>query len=193
MYKSLKMYRLSALIILIIIMFSSCGESDRKQKTNEEILKENKLLDSFTESVKYIPETYSEVETDTILNNGFRVKIKTYTEMQDNVLNEFVIDTIKYRFHYRNYTGKLDIFYNNTSVLKETINKSYLNKNKDKTFWDDAIMAGIYLDEHSSTKEEVIISVLYCIPESEICKEFNIIIDKKGNTSLEELESEPIH
>ncbi len=187
------MNKLLILFILIIVTLTSCDGRGRKHKTNEDVLKENKLLDSFTENIKYIPETYTEVETDTILSNGFRVKIKTYTEMEDNVFNEFTIDTIKYKFYYRNYTGKLDVFYNDRSILKETINKSYLNKNKDKAFWDDAIMAGIYLDEHNSTKKEVFISVLYCIPESEICKEFNIIIDKEGNTTLKELDPEPIH
>lgn len=189
------MNRLLVLILLILIAFSSCDGSDRKHKTNKEVLKENKQLDSFSEYVKYIPETYSEVETDTILDNGFRVIIKTYTEMNDNVLNEFRIDTINHKFYYRTYTGKLDVFYNNVSILEETINKSYFNKGQDKKFWDDAILGGIYLDEHNSTskKERVFISVLYCIPESEICKEFNIIVDTKGNTTLKELDSEPIH
>lgn len=187
------MNKLFTLFILIIIVLLNCDGRDRKHKTNEEVLKENKLLDSFSESIKYIPEVYTEENTDTILSNGFRVKIKTYTEMQDNVFNEFIIDSIKYKFYYRNYTGKLDVFYNNASILKETIDKSYLNKNEDKAFWDDAIMAGISLDEHNSTKKEVFISVLYCIPESETCKEFNIIVDKEGNTTLEELDPEPIH
>ena len=174
-------------------MFSSCDGRDRKHKTNNEVLKENKLLDSFSEIVKYIPENYTEIENDTILSNGFRVKIKTYTEMQDNVFNEFTIDTINYKFYYRNYTGKLDVYYNNTSILKETINKSYLNKKDEESFWDDAIMAGISLNEHNSTKIEVYITVLYCIPESEICKEFKITVDKDGNTTIKELDSEPIH
>lgn len=187
------MNKLFGLFLLIIITLSSCDNRDRKNKSNEDVLKEIKLSDSFSEITKYIPEIYTEVNTDTILNTGFRVKIKTYTEMQDNVFNEFTIDSIKYKFYYRNYTGKLDVFYNNTSVLKETINKSYLNQNGDKSFWDDAIMGGIYIDELNSTKKEVYISVLYCIPESEICKEFNIIVDKEGKTILKELESEPIH
>ena len=187
------MRKLFTLITLTIITFSSCDGRDRKHKTNKEILIENKLLDSFSERVQYIPETYSEVETDTILNNGFRVKIKTFTEMQDNVFNEFVIDSIKYKIYYRNYTGQLDVFYNNTSVLKETINKSYLKKNNEEAFWDDAIMAGLSLDEHNSAKKEVSITVLYCIPESEICKEFKIVVDQNGSTTLKELESEPIH
>ena len=181
------------LFILIIITFLSCDGRGRKHKTNEDVLKENQLLDSFSESIKYIPETYTEVETDTILSNGFRVKIKTYTEMQDNVLNEFTIDTIKYKFYYRNYTGKLDVYFNNSPILEETIDKAFLNKAKDREFWDDAIMAGISLDDINSTKKEVSITVLYCIPESEICKEFIIIVDKKGNSKLKELNPEPIH
>jgi len=187
------MNKLLAFLIFTIITLSSCDGRDRKHKNNKEVLIEHNLLDSFSERIRYIPETYSEIETDTLLSNGFRVNIKTYTEMQDNVFNEFIIDSIKYKFYYRNYTGKLNIFYNNTAVLKETINKSYLNKNDEKVFWDDAIMAGISIDENNSSEKEVFINVLYCIPESEICKEFKIIVDNKGNTTLKELDSEPIH
>ena len=97
------------------------------EQTNQDVLKEYNLLESFSENIQYIPETYTEIITDTILNNGFRVKVKTYTEMQDNVLNEFTIDTIKYKFYYRNYTSKLTIFFKNSLILDETINKSYLN------------------------------------------------------------------
>lgn len=187
------MSRLYILFIVTIITFSSCNGRNRKNKTNEEVLKENKLLDSFTENIKYIPETYTEFETDTILSNGFRVKIKTYTEMSDYVLNEFTIDTIKYKFYYRNYTGKLDVDYNNSPILEQTIDKAYLNKAKEREFWDDAIMAGIEIDELNSTKKEVYITVLYCIPESEICKEFIITVNKEGSTNLKELDPEPIH
>lgn len=187
------MNKLIILIILTFVSFISCDGRDRKHKTNEEVLKESKILDSFSENIQYIPDTYTEVVTDTILNSGFRVKIKTYTEMQDNVLNEFTIDTIKYRFHYRNYTGKLNIFYKSALIFEETIDKSYLYKNKDKEFWDSAIMGGISIDEHNSTNNEVHISILYCIPESEICKDFKLIIDKKGDNTLKELETEPIH
>ena len=52
-------------------------------KTNTEVLKEHKLLDSFSEQIKYIPEKYTEVITDTILSNGFRVKIKYYYDMKN--------------------------------------------------------------------------------------------------------------
>lgn len=187
------MNKLIYLLFIFIITLISCDGRNRKHKTNTEVLKENKLLDSFSEIIKYIPETYTEVITDTILDNGFRVKIKTFTEMQDHVLSEFIIDTIKHKFHYRNYTGKLNVFFKNDLILDETINKSYLNKNEDTAFWDSAIMAGISLDELNSTKHEVHIAVLYCIPESEICKDFKLIVDKKGTKTLIELETEPIH
>ena len=187
------MNKLFFLLFITILTLFNCDGRHRKHKTNAEVLNENKLLDSFSENIQYLPATYSEVITDTILNSGFRVKIKTYTEMQDNVLHEFIIDTIKYKFHYRNYTGKLNVFFKNSLILDETINKSYLNKNENKAFWDSAIMGGISIDEQNSTKNEVHISILYCIPESEICKDFKLIVDNKGNKTLLELETELIH
>ena len=183
------------IIVLFFVFISliSCDGRDRVNKTNQDVLKEYNLLESFSENIQYIPETYTEIITDTTLDNGFRVKVKTYTEMQDNVFNEFTIDTIKYKFYYRNYTSKLTVFFKNSLILDETINKSYLNKKENKEFWNSAVLGGISIDEHNSSNNEVYISILYCIPESEICKDFKIIVDKKGNKTIKELETEPIH
>ena len=184
-----KLYFILALGIIIII---GCNGRERYYKSNNEILQENKLLDSFSENIQYIPESYTEVEVDTTLSNGFRVKIRTYTEMEDHVINEFTIDSINYKFHYRNYTGQLEVFYKNEAILEKTINKSYFKENGDKEFWEKAILAGISLDEDTLTIEKVFINVFYCIPESEICEDFKIIVDEKGESSIEHLEHKPI-
>lgn len=187
------MCKLNYIFLLGILMLFGCDGRERSHKTNEEILKDSKLLDSFIENIQYIPDSYSEVENDTLLSNGFRVKIKTYTEMNDNVINEFTIDSINYKFHYRTYTGKLEFFYKNEAILELSINKSYFKENKDKEFWEKAILGGISIDENKIFKNKVYLNIFYCIPESEICKDYNLIVDKKGNTSLEELDPEPIH
>ncbi len=187
------MYKLSYILLLGILMSFGCDGKERSHKSNEEILMDSKLLDSFTENIQYIPDSYSEVENDTLLSNGFRVKIMTYTEMNNYVINEFTIDTINYKFHYRTYTGKLEFFYKNEAILELSINKSYFKENKDKEFWDKAILGGISIDENKIFTNKVYLNVFYCIPESEICKEYNLIVDEKGNTSLKELVPETIH
>lgn len=78
-------------------------------------------------------------------------------------------------------------------ILEETINKSYLNKNDNKKFWDYAIIEGVYIDEQKSANNKVHIGILYCIPESEICENFEIIVVVKENRSIKELETAAIH
>jgi len=72
---------LSILTLSVLIsFFLSCDGRDRIHKSAETVLKENKLLDSFSENITYIPESYSEKVTDTIFSNGYNVYIKQYTD-----------------------------------------------------------------------------------------------------------------
>jgi len=74
------------ILLLILISLINCDGRDRAYKTNQEVLTENNLLESFSENVKYFPESYSEIETDSILNNDSRVVIKLFTDMNSSVV-----------------------------------------------------------------------------------------------------------
>ena len=65
------------ILSLFICFLISCDGRDRSSKPNIEVLKENKLLDSFSENITYSPTREVKTVTDTILSNNFNVKIKT--------------------------------------------------------------------------------------------------------------------
>ncbi len=177
-------------LFLCIVSFTSCDGRDRANKSNTENLVESKLSDSFFEIIKYFPETYSEVVTDTILSNGYNVKLKFYSNMNNYVLNDFKIDTIHYKHYYREFKGDLKIIINGKTIFNKTIDKSYFTEDLNETFWQNSIMGNMSLDESQTTNKHLFFNVFFCIPESEICKDYNIIIDTKGESKIEELESE---
>ena len=72
---------LASTIILI-----SCDGRDRIYKTNAEVLHESNLFNVFSQQIKFIPEQSIEIETDTILSNGFQVKIKYYSVENNSIL-----------------------------------------------------------------------------------------------------------
>lgn len=187
------MNKLMPLFFGLIISLASCdGRKNRNDALKESV---TKFKDSIkpTEIIKYFPEVYEEIETDTILNNGFRVKVKTFTDMEQNVLNEFVIDTIHYKYYYRNYTNKLEIFYKDKLIIDEYINKSNFTKDEDTLFWNDAILGGFSLEDININLDKVYINAFFCLVESEFCKEYKISIDKEGNKTTEEIITESIH
>ena len=73
------MYKLLILISSLSIALLSCDGRDRTYKSNVEILKSNNLFESFSKQVNFIPNLPVEIFTDTILSNGFQVKINYYS------------------------------------------------------------------------------------------------------------------
>ena len=178
------------ILVILIICFASCDGRERAQNNNKENLEHSKLSDSFFVQTKYFPQEYSETITDTILSNGFRVTIKFYSDMYKNVLNDFKIDTINYKHYYREFKGDLKVVKKGKTIFNKTIDKSFFTDKLNEMFWKNAIMGDILLDENLVTNKHLYINVFFCIPESEICKNYNIIIDAYGASKIEELESE---
>lgn len=183
---------LQAILLITIIIFTSCDGKDRARQTNEEKLKQSNLSDSFFVQEKYFPEEYSEVITDTIINNNI-INIKSFTDMNNNVLNEIKIDTILYKYFYREIKSNLIIKREGETIFSETIDKSYFNDDEDNLFWKEALMLGLYIDEAKTTDKQIYFNVSYCMIESETCKDYNLIIDNKGEMVIEKLITEQIH
>lgn len=92
----------------------------------QESLKQKKLLDSFSENIKYIPEEYAEVVTDTTLSNGFMVHIKTYTDMTSGIVIDSVVknDSITSKTIKRDLISEVTVYKDGKEILSKTINKS---------------------------------------------------------------------
>jgi len=182
-----------AIFLVSVFVLTSCDGKERTRYTPEEKLKQSELPDSFFLQEKYFPEEYTEVVTDTIIDNKINISIKSYTDMNNNVLNEFKIDTIHYKYFYREIISDLVITLDGKTIFNETIDKSNFKDKEDKLFWEEAIMLGLYLDDTQTTNKHLYFNVSFCMIESETCKDYNLIIDNKGELVIKELEPEEIH
>ncbi len=102
------MRNLLGLLLIFVIGLMSCeGRKTQKQALSEgiEVFKKEASL----EVDLYQPETYAEREVDTLLSNGYRIKIKTSTDMENNVLFTKIKDTVNYQTYYRNYKFKISV------------------------------------------------------------------------------------
>ena len=64
-------------LLLLAISFMNCDGRHRKHRSNTEILAESNPLNAFGNQPHFIPNQPVKIETDTILSNGFRVKLIT--------------------------------------------------------------------------------------------------------------------
>ncbi len=180
------MNKLLMLFFLAFIVLVSCDGRDRAKKSNTDVLKEHKLLDSFSESIRHFPETYTETITDTILSNGYKVKIKNFTDMENSYLDEFKQDSILYKHYYRDSKANISVT-NNTVVFNELIDKTFfLNfDNSLSTFFNKANLDGVWLNEEKTlSNSKITIDVVFCKPESDICEFFNLMIDENGKYEI---------
>ncbi|MFP4846899.1 hypothetical protein [Winogradskyella sp. PE311] len=185
--------RLIVLLFILIIGFTSCeGRKTQRQALNEDIAEFKKNI-TIQKDV-YQPETYTEHEVDTLLSNGYRIRIKTYSDMENTVLITKIIDTINYQNHYRQYKFDILIEKEGHSIFNESFDKSKINtllgnnskgiKNSlNKNFEKLAILKSIQLKDYIS-EDYVLIDLGYAIPEKDIIDWYTLKIDKYGNSSF---------
>lgn len=114
------------LLFFFTVAFISCDGRDRAYKTNAEVLKAHKLLDSFSEKIIYIPEKYTEVFNDTTFSNGYNVSLKMYTDATRHVVVESRKDAIKHKTIYRDNNVDLIIKKDQEEILNLKLSKDYL-------------------------------------------------------------------
>ncbi len=175
-------------ILIFVITLASCDGRDRKYKTNVEVLKENKLLETFSQEITFVPNTYTEIKTDTILSNGFEVKLN-YHSLENN----FVVETLKSkrdsitRVHHKNFEAQLLVLKNNAVINKSLISKKLFYKFENTAFWAKAIMQFIWIDHAASNEKMIYLNTSFCIPNTDTCKDFTLKINDQGIIQIEEI------
>ncbi len=184
----MKQFIFLLVIATIGIVTISCDGRDRVFKTNTEVLIENKLLDSFSENITYVPETYTEVATDTILYNGFHVKLKTYTIMDKHIVNEFKQDSIVYKKYYREFVTDVIVTKNDKEIFNERIDKEFIHKHNNNLQLNKAII-NVMVNQVSSVKNHgLVLSAMIKDIQNETIKFCDILIDSEGNLVLKEVQ-----
>lgn len=182
------MSKLIYLIPLIIITFLSCDGRDRAYKNNVEILKSNNLFESFSEQSVFIPNQPVEIFTDTILTNGFHVKLKynsidnDFITLSEKSNNNSIINN-----NYKNFEAKFQIFKNELFIAEKTLNKETFINNNSSAFFEDAIMQFVWIDYENSSENYITLNTSFHIPETEVYKDFIIQIDEFGNIKIREI------
>lgn len=126
------MKKLLFLLVLTSISFIGCDGKERVHLSNTEVLKQHKILDSFSEKIEYIPEQYSEINTDTILSNGFRVKLKAFVDMENSIMKIKNINSLHYKTFYRNRIINLYVEKNDKQIFSKIINNNFFIENIEK-------------------------------------------------------------
>ena len=175
--------------VLLLAIFSliSCDGRTRKHKSSVTVLKEKGLLDSFSEHITFYPETYSESETDTILSNGYRIHIKTFTDMKSHVALETKQGHLTHKEHYRNSIGQIKVFKQGREIFVSTIDKSLFERHSDvlSTNLNQYVLKSVWVDQAQTlSKNQVVVGVWYNKPKSNTYLYYRLLIDPKGQLNI---------
>ncbi len=178
------------ILLIIVLGFTSCEGRISKTQALEKDIKE--FQDSVSIQVDvYKPKNYLEREVDTTLSNGFRVKIKTYTDMDNNVLFTKIKDTINYQKYYRNFKFEILVEKSGKVIFKEQYDKQIINKLfrydtvtksniEDYDFDKFGVLESINLVDNIPQPNIIEIDILYTIPETERVSLHKLFIDENG-------------
>ncbi len=181
------MNKLLVLLFIFVVTLFSCDGRDRKHKTNVDVLKENNLLDAFSEKIKYTPKAYAEVLTDTILSNGYTIKIKTFSDMSHSFLDEFKVNAITHKHYFRKIISEVFIEKDNTIIFNTTIDNTFFKTNSisNTINFEDYILNPIEVDQlQSIDNNKVILVASMRVPKTVNTAVYNIIIDENGYFEL---------
>lgn len=176
-------------ILPIIAIFSmSCDGRNRTYKSNTEVLRDSNLLKSFSEQLNFVPEKPIEIVTDTILSNGFQVKIK-YTSIEDDFIslkktsdNDSIINT-----NYKNFEAKIQIFKSGELISKLSLNKSKFSHFETFSFLEYAIMQFVWIDYNNLNANQISFNTSLNNLKNKGYKDYNITIDSKGIIEIKEI------
>lgn len=111
-----------AAFIFSMVFWACTDGQERMYKSPQEVLHENKLLDSFSDKeIRFIPETYAEKTTDTIFDNGYVVKVKMYSDMENHITVKLGDETI----NYRDFNLDIEVIKEDKTILFLTICKDH--------------------------------------------------------------------
>lgn len=172
-----------------VVIFSSCDgrttKYDALKKSVEKFKNDTKLTD-FT---NYFPKIYAEVETDTILSNGYRVKIKNFTNMKRLVEVSQYANGSETQY-LRQIDSEITVYKDDKLIFKDVFSNAFTeHHNNQKIDVKSYLNNGISIDEMASLhKNKVVLITANTVPQNNQDAYYKLSIDEYGNSKIKKIE-----
>lgn len=172
------------LLVLFIgvVAFSSCDGRQTKQEALKQSVTKFKNSIKTTQIIEYFPSEYAEVQTDTMLSNGYRVKIKNFTSMTASVLEKATSKNSNYKHYFRQIESEIIVYKNDKLIFSALMDEDFFSRYISNNITFDAYLnSGITINELKSLEEnKLVLESSFRKPKSTISSSYLIIIDEKG-------------
>lgn len=170
---------------MVAFIFMSCDRrTSQKERLEQAVFEFNKNL-NLDDLIHYYPENYTEIKTDSIISNTFKVNIRNYTSMRDEILTEESINAHQKTLTYHR-VFESDIL---VSVEDNTIYNHHISVEKFKDisaskFWENATLEHVWVNQDTSTPVQLTLGVSFINPKDNTYKLYELQIDQLGNERL---------
>lgn len=183
------MKKLSVLIIIVFVAFLSCDRRGSVREHLQESISEFNDKQALIETANYYPEYYTEVRTDSIISQTFKVSIKNYSKMNSQILvsskhenKETVLE------YHRVFESEIKVAVASKPIFDTTINARDFNDETQSEFWKNATLEHVWVNQNLSTQKELNLSVSIINPINKTYKLYELVIDTNGQQHLNLIE-----
>ncbi|WP_456441574.1 hypothetical protein [Psychroserpens sp.] len=177
------------LIFLISVALIGC---DRRESTRENLQKSiSEFNEKYTDLniVTYYPEAYTEVQTDSLISNTFKVSIKNYSKMDSQILVSSETDKKKTKVNYhRVFESEINIVLASKNIFSTTINAEDFKDSSPSEFWKNATLEHVWVNQETSNTKEVNLGISIINPKSKAFKLYELVVSAEGKQSLNLIE-----
>lgn len=178
------------IISATILVAYSCKrtESPREnlQKSISEFSKKHTDLNIVT---NYYPKEYTEVRTDSIIANTFKVSIKNYSRMDSQILVDSETEDKKTKINYhRVFESEIRIASATKPLFSATINAENFKHATQSDFWNNATLEHVWVNQDTSNDHEINLSISFINPKTKAYKLYELMVNHRGAQYLSLIE-----
>ena len=169
--------------VFVLILWSFSYKSTKKERLQIAITEFNEKINS-ADLINYYPETYTEIKTDSVIGNTFRVKIKNYSSNHEGILvSSSIPNEQKDLDFYRTFKSEINVHVADRIVYSRDFKANDFDPHVDPDFWRNATLEHVWIDQWRSNSNTLAINVSFLNPLENTFKLYEIRIDTEGNAS----------
>lgn len=173
-------------LFLVAIAILSCTRPGSKREHLQNSISEfNQKHSDLNLSVQYYPEHYTEVQTDSIIANTFKVRIKNFANMNSQILVSSETEGTKTKLNYhRVFESEIRIASATKVLLSTSIKAQDFKDTNQPEFWNNATLEHVWVKQEASNNKELYLGISIINPKNKTYKLYELLVDTEGQQHL---------
>ncbi|WP_047545994.1 hypothetical protein [Psychroserpens sp. Hel_I_66] len=171
--------------VILLLIVSSCdsrkSKIDRLKNSVSEFNNNQKSIDL----IDYYPKDYTEIKTDSIISNTFKVSVKNFTlKDQGIVLNQSIKNLNRTSKVHRVFVSNIVVSVEEKIIYDRQISVEKIRDLKSSEFWNNATLEHVWVNQEQSNSEYLSLGVSVINPTNKAFRLYELLIDRLGNERL---------